>query len=726
MERLVRMSRRAAGAGIPCRALLALAALALAAAAQAGGAPSKPEGVRGGRILALLTNGTGDGTATVRVGPYGEFGSLLGASLVYNPVGPAAAASTTYFSSIWFSGVNRAGQGGRGFFLERLPFIPFTATSSTQAVSQWDLQRIHFQLTQTLLPVSATGTSLRQVYTLTNNTGATAAFDLLRHLDGDLQGNFADDFAGVTRGGQTLFEFDSADNPSNPTTFIGIDLGGAANLGYRVAEFQFTDDIFARGRAVLNNTFTADSTPPADDNARDSDTNGDFLTDFAYDVTLTSGQTFSLPAGASITFVTDTLLGQGAPIRLLGAPSNLTATGVSPSEIDLSWQDNTGNETGFAIERRSAETGFIQIARVGPNETTYQNRNLPAASTWTYRVRALFADGTASPYSNEVTASTLGVQNRPPSNLTATLAAPRQITLAWTDNSAEETGFAIERRTADEPFTQIDTTPRNVRTYQDRNLPFDTTFTYRVRALFAGGTFSVPSNEASATTGPVPNEAPLFVAPTPADGATLRVRAGTPVSFTVTARDADVDVDLVTLTVAGLPPTAVQAPPLPATGNPVSSTFSWTPASGEEGIYAVTYTATDRRGATATTTVRLLFNRIGVCTDGTVVIGTGGLRFNGDSGWPGPSNRLTGHLKVRHRSGGPTLVSTSITGLTVVGNTATLAGTCRINGRRGHTFRMVVQDNGPTPRDRLQELTVDGTAWGAGPLRSGEIKFHRP
>ncbi|MDQ7054058.1 MAG: fibronectin type III domain-containing protein, partial [candidate division KSB1 bacterium] len=34
------------------------------------------------------------------------------------------------------------------------------------------------------------------------------------------------------------------------------------------------------------------------------------------------------------------------------APSNLTATAVSTSQIDLSWTDNSNNEDGFKIERK--------------------------------------------------------------------------------------------------------------------------------------------------------------------------------------------------------------------------------------------------------------------------------------------------------------------------------------------------------------------------------------
>ena len=35
-------------------------------------------------------------------------------------------------------------------------------------------------------------------------------------------------------------------------------------------------------------------------------------------------------------------------------PTNLMATAVSRSGVDLSWRDNSGNEAGFRVQRRLA------------------------------------------------------------------------------------------------------------------------------------------------------------------------------------------------------------------------------------------------------------------------------------------------------------------------------------------------------------------------------------
>ena len=72
------------------------------------------------------------------------------------------------------------------------------------------------------------------------------------------------------------------------------------------------------------------------------------------------------------------------------APSNLTATAVSKSQINLAWTDNATNEDGFYIERCTGAgcTNFTQIATVGANVTGYQNTGLTANTTYRYRVHA--------------------------------------------------------------------------------------------------------------------------------------------------------------------------------------------------------------------------------------------------------------------------------------------------------------------------------------------------
>ena len=90
------------------------------------------------------------------------------------------------------------------------------------------------------------------------------------------------------------------------------------------------------------------------------------------------------------------------------APSNLTATAVSQTQINLAWTDNSNNEQGFKIERCQGNgcSGFVEIAQVGPNVTSFSNTGLSRNTRYRYRVRA-FNGGGNSAYSNIAGARTL-------------------------------------------------------------------------------------------------------------------------------------------------------------------------------------------------------------------------------------------------------------------------------------------------------------------------------
>ena len=182
------------------------------------------------------------------------------------------------------------------------------------------------------------------------------------------------------------------------------------------------------------------------------------------------------------------------------APSGLAATAVSSSQINLSWTDNSSNETGFKIERKTGSGGtYAQIATTGAGVAVYNDSGLAAGTTYFYRVRATNAAGDSA-YSTEASATTLVPPPTAPSGLTATTASSSQIDLAWTDNSSNETGFKIERKTGSGgTYSQIATVGAGVVSYSSTGLAANTTYFYRVRATNAGGD-SAYSNEANATT----------------------------------------------------------------------------------------------------------------------------------------------------------------------------------------------------------------------------------
>ncbi len=72
------------------------------------------------------------------------------------------------------------------------------------------------------------------------------------------------------------------------------------------------------------------------------------------------------------------------------SPSGLTANAASYQRINLSWQDNSNNETSFEVFRSLSSGGtYAYIGKVNANQTSYSDLSLQANTTYYYQVRAV-------------------------------------------------------------------------------------------------------------------------------------------------------------------------------------------------------------------------------------------------------------------------------------------------------------------------------------------------
>jgi hypothetical protein len=113
---------------------------------------------------------------------------------------------------------------------------------------------------------------------------------------------------------------------------------------------------------------------------------------------LTAGTTYFIVVdGFQGDFGDFTLRVEPAIILSPAAPSNLVATVVSDTQVDLSWQDNSDNEAGFRIERSQDGFNFTEVGTVGSNVTTFSDTTVFANTTLFFRVLAFNSFGNSDP-----------------------------------------------------------------------------------------------------------------------------------------------------------------------------------------------------------------------------------------------------------------------------------------------------------------------------------------
>lgn len=75
-------------------------------------------------------------------------------------------------------------------------------------------------------------------------------------------------------------------------------------------------------------------------------------------------------------------------------PSSLTATAFSSSRIDLTWTDNSDNETEFLIEQSATGSGgWSTVTTTAANATSYSHTGLIGGTAYYYRISAVNAAG---------------------------------------------------------------------------------------------------------------------------------------------------------------------------------------------------------------------------------------------------------------------------------------------------------------------------------------------
>jgi Domain of unknown function (DUF4114) len=388
----------------------------------------------------VIQTAPGDGELKVTTDEFGRFGNIpTGADTSYDPIGPLASARTTYRSYVALGIITGGVTATRSELKSTLSSSEaFNGVNSNTANSTFTTGGLQFQLKQVTqdtlnAALARTGSRLDQTYIITNPTGQTINFDLVRYVDGDLffDGTLIDGGGKIVQSGQDiLFETDRGGTGQTDSTFFGITGSG----GTTPTTNRFELDLFSTlSSNVLGGSALRDRVVQGDANS------DQFIDPGAeYDVALGLRNVFSLAPGASATYTTTTRFGSGEPVQLditppTGGVGNLSTTTVGTS-ITVSWS---------ATDPIGIRGYDVFVSTNGGEFTPFQTGVTTTSATFTgvigstYAFYALATDnaGNQQVVTGAPVATTQLVATAPP-------AATPSITLAVAPDTVSENGTA--------------------------------------------------------------------------------------------------------------------------------------------------------------------------------------------------------------------------------------------------------------------------------------------
>jgi len=169
------------------------------------------------------------------------------------------------------------------------------------------------------------------------------------------------------------------------------------------------------------------------------------------------------------------------------APSDLNITKFSNTKYGLWWEDNSDDEEGFEIWRKTGTTGTYTLLKKLLQNTTAFNDSVVSGVVYYYKVRA-FRNPTYSSFSNEVNTDNGSVILYPyPSNLSYQIINSKDVKLSWTNDATDELQIIVERKLQSETeFKEVKRLAPGTTTWTDNSgLSNNLTVYYRFKSKYS-------------------------------------------------------------------------------------------------------------------------------------------------------------------------------------------------------------------------------------------------
>jgi len=221
-------------------------------------------------------------------------------------------------------------------------------------------------------------------------------------------------------------------------------------------------------------------------------------------------------------------VGEGTPSNTASAitfgipssPINLSASGVSTTEIDLNWQPPTNNGglqiTGYNIYQSSDGILFTKIGNTGSTTTSLQVTGLSPNTTYYFQVKAVNSVGEGTPSNTASATTNVIILPGAPNSISAITISATEIDLGWqpplNDGGSPITDYEIFRDDGHGgPIVLLTNIGTPATSYHNTGLTPNTTYQYRVTAINGLGV-GATTNIVTATTSSVVASPPTVTA----------------------------------------------------------------------------------------------------------------------------------------------------------------------------------------------------------------------